>query len=123
MQLTTVLLTCAAALAAAYPQGTPSTPSDAKFGVSAVRSDSIFNGFPVLASVGNLYFAWKGQGATCDAVVAAGQQNATFYIQDQELHLYTGSHTPRTIFVDRSGMGEIVASSFQNLADRSNRTG
>ena len=120
MQFTTAFIASAAALtASALPQSlsTP-IPEGSEFGVITIRSGSEIQNAAVQAARGSLLVGAKSQNASCDAET----NSATFYIKDEELHLYAASATPQTIFVDRSGMGKWFSSSapflFPNHDDR-----
>ncbi|KAJ4348231.1 uncharacterized protein N0V89_009603 [Didymosphaeria variabile] len=103
MHFTTAFLTSAAALtASALPQTTPVSEGTA-FGVITIRSGSEIQNSGVQAARSSLLVNAQSQNASCDA----DSNFATFYIKDEELHLYESktSARPQTIFVDRSGMG------------------
>lgn len=103
MQFTTALLASAAAMtASALPQSTP-IAEGAAFGVITIRSGSQVQNSAIQAANSGLLVNAKSQNASCDAET----NSATFYIQDEELHLLESksSYRPQRIFVDRSGMG------------------
>lgn len=101
MQFTTAFLASAAALtASALPQAAPAADY---FGVITIRSGSEIQNGGVQAARSSLLVNAKSQNASCDA----DSNSATFYIMDEELHLYESksSYRPQKIFVDRSWMG------------------
>jgi hypothetical protein len=101
MQLKTFALASAAAMtASALPQSTP-VADGSTFGIITIRSGSEIQNAGVQAAKRSLFVNLPDQGASCDAET----NFATFYIKDEELHLYAASATPQTIFGDRSGMG------------------
>ncbi len=89
-----------AATVAALPQITP-VPEGGKFGLITIRSGSPIQNAGVQAVDSNLVVGAPSQNATCDRET----NFATFFIQDEELHLYSENEVLQTIFVDRSGMG------------------
>jgi len=91
-----LLASTAAMTASALPAASSQT-----FGFITIHSGSPVQNSGVQAARASLLVNAKSQNASCDAET----NFATFYIQDEELHLYAASATPQTIFVDRSGMG------------------
>jgi hypothetical protein len=97
---TIALALIAAATASALPQTTPITDGT-KFGAIIVQSGSTVDNSPVQSAQRSLFANLPAQNADC----AAPTNSATFYIQNEELLLWTGINGPQKIFVDRSGMG------------------
>lgn len=93
-----ILAATAAITASALPTV---TVAQTTFGLITIHSGSEVQNAGVQAARGSLLVNAKSQNASCDVET----NFATFYIQDEELHLYAASATPQTIFVDRSGMG------------------
>jgi len=85
----------------ALPQTTPCAEGS-PFGLITILPGSPIQNSGVQAARASLFVNLNSQNASCDAET----NFATFYIKDEELHLYAASATPQTIFVDRSGMGE-----------------
>ncbi|KAF2793743.1 cell wall protein PhiA [Melanomma pulvis-pyrius CBS 109.77] len=94
-----ILAATAAISASALPTV---TVAQTTFGLITIHSGSEVQNAGVQAARGSLLVNAKSQNASCDVET----NFATFYIQDEELHLYAASATPQTIFVDRSGMGQ-----------------
>ncbi|KAI9149041.1 Cell wall protein phiA [Paramyrothecium foliicola] len=97
----------AAGSAAAAPTTTAYTqPSKAptKFGIMSLRSASPIHFGQVSAAQSNLFIHLPDQHATCKG---KPQNEATFYVKDGELFLYTPPKAPKQkVYVDRSGMGQ-----------------
>ena len=97
MQLTTVLSSLlGAALVAAEPV-------PAKFGLMALRSASDVHFAPFSAARRSVFLRLPQQNATCES---GSTEDATFYLQDGKLFLYTDPAKPQELFADRSGMGK-----------------
>lgn len=99
--LTILAASAPTAFGAPQPASTAISEGD-KFGAITIRSGSEIQNSAIQAAQRSLFVNAKSQNATC----ASETNSATFYIQDQELRLYS-SNDPlnQTIFVDRSGMG------------------
>jgi hypothetical protein len=105
-----ILASTAAITASALPTCSEPTTTDttlstngtvSTFGLITIHSGSEVQNAGVQASRASLLVNAKSQNASCDVET----NFATFYIKDEELHLYAASATPQTVFVDRSGMG------------------
>jgi hypothetical protein len=79
-------------------------PSDAKFGLMALRSASPVHFAQFDAALSSVFLNLPAQNATCDSGEA---DSATFYLQDGGLYLYAASATPQQLYADRSGMGTL----------------
>ncbi|KAI0126856.1 hypothetical protein BJ170DRAFT_421335 [Xylariales sp. AK1849] len=77
-------------------------PSDAKFGLLALRSASPVHFASFEAALGSVFVNLPAQNATC---VNGEADSATFFLQDGSLYLYATSPTQQ-LYADRSGMGQ-----------------
>lgn len=93
--ISTLSLLAASAIAA--PQKTPAT-----FDVMALRSTSPIHFAEVSAAKGGLFLNLPHANATCEGKSSG---YATFYIENEELVLYSCQGDKQRVFVDRSGMG------------------
>lgn len=93
--ISTLSLLVASAVAA--PQKAPAT-----FDVMALRSASPIHFSEVSAAKGGLFLNLSHQNATCEGKSSG---DATFYIENEELVLYSCKGEKQKVFVDRSGMG------------------
>ncbi|KAL7926996.1 hypothetical protein ACQKWADRAFT_279241 [Trichoderma austrokoningii] len=96
--ISTLSLLVASAVAA--PQKAPAT-----FDVMALRSTSPIHFAEVSAAKGGLFVNLPLANATCEGKSSG---HATFYIESEELVLYSCEGEKQKVFVDRSGMGQDV---------------
>lgn len=94
MKVLTVLVALSATALAA--------PSGAQaFDIMALRPASPIHFAPLSASKGLLFLSLPQQDAQCN-----GENNqATFYLQDSKLFLYSDGDTAQQVYVDRLGTG------------------
>lgn len=107
--ISTLSLLAASAIAA--PQKAPAT-----FDVMALRSASPIHFAEVSAAKGGLFLNLPHSNATCEGKSSG---HATFYIEGEELVLYSCKGEKQKVFVDRSGMGAFSFSSSISLSDLS----
>ncbi|KAF2869060.1 cell wall protein PhiA [Massariosphaeria phaeospora] len=101
MQFKTAILAFTLAFTANGLPASTAAAADSTFGVIAIRSGSLVQNAGFQAARSSLFVNLASQNASCE-----DESNyATFYIEDEELHLYTVSGLTQTVFVDRSGMG------------------
>ncbi|KAK4466299.1 hypothetical protein QBC42DRAFT_259296 [Cladorrhinum samala] len=110
MQLTTALLSVFAAAAAAAPatEGASCTPPPRRFGIMALRSASPIHFGEIIASENKMALGLAESEINAQCADGAAKKEATFYIRDGELFLYTPNDTVQQFFTDRSGMGQGV---------------
>lgn len=90
-------------VAAGFATAAPTTGQPAKFTVMSLRSASPVHFGKISAAQSNLFLHLPSQNATCNS---QPKYDATFYIKDTELFLYTPPNAPsQKVYVDRSGMG------------------
>lgn len=105
--ISTLSLLAASAIAA--PQKAPAT-----FDVMALRSASPIHFAEVSAAKGGLFLNLPHSNATCEGKSSG---HVTFYIEGEELVLYSCKGEKQKVFVDRSGMGAFSFSSSMSLSD------
>ncbi|TFB02855.1 Cell wall protein phiA [Trichoderma ghanense] len=83
----------------------PSSPPEPKtFDIMALRSASPIHFSQVSAAKSGLFLDLPAQNATCKGDESKG--SATFYVENEELVLYSSEGVKQKVFVDRSGMGQ-----------------
>lgn len=107
MQLTTLLAFAAGALAAPASNVCRSANAGASkpFGVINIRSGSPVHFQSWGATNSYIVSGLTNQNATCDH---GDTESATFQIRDEELFLYNKNKDVQKVWVDRSGMGELI---------------
>lgn len=93
--ISTLSLLLSSAIAA--PRNAPAT-----FDVMALRSASPIHFAQLSAAKGGLFLNLPHSNATCEGKSSG---HATFYIECEELVLYSCEGVKQKVFVDRSGMG------------------
>ncbi|KAL7807081.1 hypothetical protein V8C26DRAFT_415327 [Trichoderma gracile] len=81
----------------------PSPPKPKTFDVMALRSASPIHFAQVSAVKSGLFLNLPAQNATCKG---EGSGHATFFVENEELVLYSCEGVKQKVFVDRSGMGQ-----------------
>jgi uncharacterized protein YdaL len=101
MQIKNVIF---AASLAATTTALPATQSNT-FNLIAIHSASGVQYATFNAAKSSIFAGLGSQNANC---ARPEEQVATFYLNDGALYLYDQSATPQELYVDRSGMGELI---------------
>ncbi|KAM4068097.1 cell wall protein phiA [Hirsutella rhossiliensis] len=103
MKLSTAIASLAVAGSAVAAPPAGSKP----FQIMSLRSASPIHFGQVSASKSNIFLNAQKQDAVCEVKdKSKAPTEATFYIKDEVLYLYTGKGPVQKAFVDRSGMGQ-----------------
>ncbi|KAK4222914.1 hypothetical protein QBC38DRAFT_374189 [Podospora fimiseda] len=108
MQLTTALLSLVAAAAttnAAPTDGAACVAPPRRFGIMALRSASPIHFASVSGFQNNLALKLPENELEAQCTDGVTRREATFFIKDGELFLYTPKETIQKLWTDRSGMG------------------
>ncbi|KAK4160244.1 hypothetical protein QBC43DRAFT_270748 [Cladorrhinum sp. PSN259] len=109
MQLKTTLLSLFAVAATAAPtDGASCTAPPRKFGIMSLRSASPIHFGQVSAYQNNIALNLPEDQINAQCANGVSRKDATFYIKDGELFLYTPKDIVQKFFTDRSGMGQGV---------------
>ncbi|KAK3990686.1 hypothetical protein QBC44DRAFT_238479 [Cladorrhinum sp. PSN332] len=110
MQLTTALLSlfAAGAVTAAPTNGSACAVPARKFGIMSLRSASPIHFGQVSAYRNNIVLSLPENELEAQCANGVARRDATFYIKDGELFLFTPKDTVQKFFTDRSGMGQGV---------------
>lgn len=109
MQLKTTLLSLFAVAATAAPtDGASCTAPPRKFGIMSLRSASPIHFGQVSAYQNKIVMNLPEDELNAQCANGVSRKDATFYIKDGELFLYTPKDIVQRFLVDRSGMGQGV---------------
>lgn len=110
MQLTTAVISLFAAAAAAAPttDGASCAAPPRRFGIMSLRSASPIHFGQISASETKMALGLPESELNAQCTDGVARRDATFYIKDGELFLYTPKDTVQKFFTDRSGMGQGV---------------